>query len=987
MKSTLIFLFVMLSMAAFSQERVITGNVSDTSGEDLLSVTVLIKGTGKGTITDLEGNYSIKVKSDDVLLFSFLGFETQEVVVGDRTIVNVSLSSDSEALDELVVVGYGTVKKSDLTGSVASIKGDELTQAGAIGLDQALAGRAAGVTVTQSSGELGSGASVRIRGISSLNGSEPLYIIDGVPIDNVSADGLTDQSTESSSLSPLAMINPSDIKSIEILKDASSTAIYGSRGANGVVLITTNSGNEGKGIITVDYEYGMTEVANYVDVLDANQYTINKLEANRNWNGSEYSEGDLAKIDSANAGTIASTNWQDAIFRMGNTSNVNVSFSGGNKDMRYLVSTGFLDSEGIVMDTDYKRASARVNLNANLTKRLKAGVKINYSHVTSNQKAISTGGNSLRGQTSAISRALRASPTTGLDADDEDEGIDLWTPQTALEANNFSNLLTQLVGSMDLQYNISKTLYFKTAFTYQNRNTAQRYYQMDVLPNNVAEGGRAKTGDKRDTKTSFTNTLNYKKKIKRNSINVVLGQSTESAESEGVYMSNFGFANDLLTYYDPGSAAFYDPDRVTYSDNNLASFFGRVNYTYNKKYLFTLTGRYDGSSKFSVNNKWAFFPAAAFAYKLSEEKFIKRMEDVSEMKFRVSYGSSGNQAISSYQSLEQYESGLTAFNETTSTIYYACQLPNENLTWETTKQLDAGIDIGLFENRVNLSFDYYNKLTDDLLFKENRIPVQSGHSTYTENYGSLETNGFEVSAAWRIFDKRNFQWSVNGNFSMGKTTVKNMASDYLFSGWDPGYIPGGTQRLIIGEEIGTFYGYKTAGIAQFDDFVEFQGVSDVDRIAMYNADPTATYTFVDDFKKAVPNVAGQQRPGEQLYEDIDEDGTFSDGDRTIIGQAQPDIVFGLSNTFNIFGVDVSVFVDGQQGKDIAAIQNFKLLSFDGKQNLALATERWTPENPSNLWPRLSRDNNNQIFSDRIIEDGSFIRIKNVTVGYNLPKSL
>lgn len=972
----------MLTIQVFSQEKSITGSVTDTAGQPLLGVTVVIKGIAKGTVTDFDGNYSIKAKVNDILIFSFLGSETKEIKIGNKSTLNVSLSATSTTLEEVVVIGYGNVKKSDLTGSVSSVKGSELTKAGSVSLDQALAGQAAGVTVTQSSGEPGAGASIRIRAVSSLNGSDPLYVIDGIAMDNTSASGLSDQSTESGSLSPLAMINPADIQSIEILKDASSTAIYGSRGANGVVLITTKSGIEGKGVISIEHEYGITEVPNYIDLLESNQYFINNREADLNL-GNLSTEDQLMKLDSARAGLLETSNWQKTIFRMGTTSNTNLNFSGGNKDVKYLISSNYLNAQGVVESTDYTRASTRINVSANLSDRLQTSVRLNYAHVTSNQKAVSTGVNNLRGATSAISRALRAAPTTGLAADDDDEGIELWTPITALAANNYTNLLTQLIGSMDLQYNFSKALSFKTAFTYQNRNTAQRYYQLDILPGNVSEGGRAKTGDIRNTISSITNTLSYRKKLGRNNINAVIGQSIESSESEGIYVSNYGFANDLLTYYDPGSATFYDPDRVSYSETKLASFFGRINYTVNNKYLFTLTGRYDGASKFSSNNKWAFFPAAAFAYKLSEENFMKNLDDISEMKLRVSYGTSGNQAISAYQSLDQYASDITAFNETTTTIYYANQLPNPNLTWETTTQFDAGLDLGFFNNRLTATFEYYKKTTDDLLFRGNRIPVQSGQSTYTENFGTLETKGFEASFTGRVVSNNKFSWIINGNISTGKTKVKKMGSDYLFSGWDPGYISGGTQRLIIGEEIGTFFAYKTAGIAQFDDFVEFQGVSEEDRIAMYHADPTATYTFTDDFEGGIPGVNGTQRPGEQLYEDVDDDGLFSADDRTIVGQAQPDILFGLNNSFKIGGVDISFFIDAQIGKDIAAMQNVGLLKFDGSQSLAVTSDRWTPEKPSTIWPRLERGKTT-IFSDRFIEDASFVRLQNVTIGYNFP---
>jgi TonB-linked SusC/RagA family outer membrane protein len=985
MKQILTIFLVMMSMVVFSQEKTITGKLTNEAGTALLGATISIKGQRKGTISDFDGNYSLKTKVGDVLVFASLGSDTKRITVGSTNVIDVVLKKSESQLDEVVVVGYGTVKKSDLTGSVSSIKAEDIVKSGSVGLEQAIAGRAAGVVVTSGSGEPGAGASIRIRGVSSLNGSEPLYIIDGVAMDNSSEGGLGSQDVESSSLSPLSMINPSDIESMEILKDASSTAIYGSRGANGVVLITTKSGEPGKGIITFEQDYGITKIPHVIDVLKSNDFVILDAEADRN-------AGNLprrqSRLDSARVGLLQNNDWQRTIIQTGTSSNTNLSFRGGNKDLRYKISNNYLDVKGIIKNTNYKRASTRVNVDADLSDKFKVGVRLNYSHVTSDQRSISTGTNNLRGATSAIRRALRASPTTGFLADDEDEGIELWTPKTSLEANHYNNLLTQFVGSLDAEYNFTKALSFKTQFTHQNRNTAQRYYQFNILPRNVAEGGRARTGDSRRTKSSLTNTLNFKEKFGDHRINAVLGQEIESSERESINVSNYGFANDLLTYYDPGSAAFNDPDQISYSKDNLASFFGRINYNFKGKYLLTLTGRYDGASKFAANKKWAFFPAAAIAYKLSEENFIRDINAISELKLRLSYGSSGNQSIRTYESLDQYASDQTPFNEALTTVYYASQLPNPDLTWETTTQLDAGLDFGLFNSRITGTLDYYNKITDDLLFRENKIPVQSGFPVYTQNFGSLETEGYEASFSARIFSNKNFTWTLSGNVATGKTKVTALGSDYLFSGWNPGFISGGTARLIIGEEIGTFYGYQRAGIAQFDDFVEFQGLSNQERIDIYNADPTARYTFVEGYTGGVPYVDTDTRPGEQLYEDVTPDGSINENDRTIIGHAQPDLTFGISNSFSLGNLDLSIFIDSQIGQELANIQNTSLLTFDGSQSLAKTLNRWTPEKPSTIWPRQDQTNTRGVpFSDRYLEDASFVRVQNITLGYNFPKDI
>ncbi|MBU2950936.1 TonB-dependent receptor [Tamlana agarivorans] len=987
MKKILSIFLVMASLSLFAQQKEVTGKVTNKDGVPMPGASVIVKGSKRGAMTDFDGEYSISAQTGEVLSYSYIGMEDKEVTVGAASVINVALNDSNEELEEIVVVGYGTVKKSDLTGSVSQVKGEELTKIGAISFDQALAGRAAGVVVQQSSGQPGGGANVRIRGISSLSGSDPLYVIDGVPLENNSSSGLGDQDQASASLSPLSMINPEDIESIEILKDASSTAIYGSRGANGVVLITTKQGKIGKGVITIQTDYGLTEVPSYIDVLDSNNFVRLQMEAKVNGGGTLEPEN-ITQLDSARAGLLPTTKWQESVLGLGTRSNTNLSFSGGTEAMNYLISSNLFDSEGVIPETNFNRVSTRINLNAKVKEKLKVGVNVNYAHITSDQRAVNTGVNELKGASNAIRRALRAAPTNGLDADDEDLDPNTFTPLTALEANNYENVLTQIQGNVYLEYDIIDGLKFRTQLGYQNRNTTQRYYQLNTLGFGL-EGGTARTGDGRHLSTSMTNTLNFNKKYgKLHAFNAVLGQSLESYESETVRVSNYGFANDLLTYYTPGLATFYDPDIVQYTNNKLASFFGRVNYTLNRKYLFTVTGRYDGASKFASNKKWAFFPAAAFGYKLSEENFMKDSNVISNMKLRVSYGTSGNQAIQPYQSLDQYGSGILPFGEQPTAVYYQQQLPNPDLTWETTTQFDVGLDYGLLHNKISGSFEYYEKLTDDLLFSGNRIPVQSGFENYTKNFGTLLTKGFEASITANIVATEDFSWTLNANFSTGKTTIQDMASNYVFSGWDPGYISGGSQRLIIGEEVGTFWGYKTQNIAQFDDFVEFQGLTEEERVNKYKANPAATYTFVNGFKGGVPENGTQNRPGEQLYEDINDDGELSEDDRQIIGQAQPDYMFGINNSFTIGNIDISIFIDSQLNKDVANIPNLELLSFNGSQSITDAIGRWTPENQNNEWPRMDASNDRRApFSDMVIEDGSFVRIQNLTIGYSLPNTV
>ncbi len=990
MKKSLTILFLVVAVYAHAQRQSISGKVTDSLGGVLPGVTVVIKGTSTGTITDRNGTYSLQAAANArTLLFSFVGMETQEVDIAGRNVIDILLTEESVELEEVVAVGYGTMRKSDITGSVASVRADELSRAGTIGIDQSLAGKAAGVMVTQSSGVPGSGSFIKIRGVTSMQGSDPLYVIDGVPVDNTALSSIAGMEA-GGQLSPLSSINAADIESLEILKDASATAIYGSRGANGVVLITTKSGKSGEGKIEIDAEYGMAAIPKLIKLQDANEYLLTRYEAQFNalQDVSNYRPSEL---DSARAGLLTGTNWQKAIYRQGKTQNYNLNLSGGNKDIRYLISSNFFDASGIVPKSDFTKISTRANLDGKLNHYLDFGSRLFFASIQSTEGITTTGYNTNMGLNSIINRTLQASPTTGLNAEDTDQGFVSYSPFTALEGNDYNNLISQFIGNMFLNLKLFKSLTFKTDFSYQNRNTNQRFYQKNLFPGALSRNGWARTTDGRIRLLTYTNTFSYNVKVNNHQINAVLGQSLEWGDNTALTTSNYSFANDILSYYGMSTAAVMEPDNIGYISYGLASFFLRANYSFKNKLLVTLTGRADGSSKFAINNKWGYFPAAAVGYRLSEENFMKDLSAISNFKVRMSYGTSGSQAVQPYQSLDQMASGQQTFGngaggEIVNTTYTLSQLPNPNLRWEKTAQWNYGIDLGIIDNRFTATIDYYSKFTDDLLAVGNRIPSQSGFRTYTENYGQMESSGFELVIGAQIIEKPKLNWNVNATFSTGKTKIKDMASDYVAAGWDGGWVSGGTQRLIIGEEIGTFWGYKLAGISQYEDFTEFNGLSEQERTDLYNSNPLRVFTPVSNIN-GLGTVA--QRPGEQLYEDLDNDGKITSLDQTIIGYAQPDFVLGLSNTLVYGNLELNFNIDAQLGQNICNVTNYSLLMFNHRQQLALVRERWTPENPSSVYPRLSAlySQTNFKFSDRFIEDGSFVRLQNVTLSYNFPVTL
>ncbi|MDO6792595.1 TonB-dependent receptor [Tamlana sp. 1_MG-2023] len=999
MKQILTAIIFMISLSVFSQERTITGVVLDETNQPLSGATLIVKGTRTGAMTDFDGGFSILAKTGDILSVSYLGAEDKEVTVGDTDVILITLKSSDEQLDEVVVIGYGTVKKSDLTGSVSSIKAEELTKTGTVALDQALAGRASGVVVTQNSGTPGAGASISIRGISTISDSQPLYVIDGIPMENDSQDDLNGETQNSATLSPLSLINPADIESIEILKDASATAIYGSRGANGVVLVTTKSGQEGKGIIQIDHEYSLGSLPNTIEVFDANQYWINRNEAQINGGETPIRQ---TLLDSANAGIIPTQKWLDVLIRTATTSNTNLKFSGGNKDLRYLLSTNILNQEGLVEDTDLSRIQTRLNLNGNVNKFLSIGTGMNYSVVKSSTQNTNTNNSTVNGASSVIRKALLANPSEILlpqeDVDSDEDGNIQVTPLTYVNNTISQSNLYQFLGNIYADIKFTKNLNFRSTVTYQNRATKQRFYQNDLGRYDIeltnSRRGWAKTGDALNTSFTNTNQLNYDKSFGKHNLNFILGQSQEWREAESLRTSNWDYANDLLTWYAPETAANYDPDQVGYSDSKLESYFGRVNLNlFKNKFLFTFTGRYDGSSKFAENNKWAFFPAGAIAYKLSNERFIKKVDAISNLKLRLSYGRVGNQALREYQSLAQLAPDQYVFGsggaESTSAVYYANQIPNPNLRWETTDQFDAGIDLGLFKNRISLTADYYKKNTKDLLINNNPAPAQSGIGFFTQNFGEIESEGFEMALGLRIISKPTISWDVNTNFSVGKAIVKDLISDEIQSGIAFGRVSTGTQRLMIGEEVGTFFGWKTAGVSQFDDFVEFDGLSHQEQIDLYNQDRIATYTYKADYEGGVPVDGSVHRPGQQLYEDLDGDGVISEADKKIIGNAQPDIMFGINNAFSFGNIDFSFFFDGQLGQEVANVMNWNLLNYSGGQQLEIVKDAWTPENQSTTMPKVGGNGwgNTLPFSDRYVENASFVRLQNVTLGYSLPSDV
>lgn len=954
-----------LQLSSAQTSRKVSGKVTAESGEALSGVTVQLKGTNNIVTSGDDGSFSITVTGNDaVLLISYVGYTKQEIAVRSKNTIDAILVADKNELSQVVVIGYGTVKKSDLTGSVVSVKAEDLKAIPATSFDQALQGRAAGVQVTQLSGKPGAETSIRIRGTTSINaGNEPLYVVDGLLI---SSDG-SDQSggaTLGPRIGPLSAINPNDIESIEILKDASATAIYGSRGANGVVIITTKRGRAGKGSVTVDSYFGLQQIANKVEVLNAQQFGDFVNEAKLNANQTPVY---------VNPKNLETTDWQDAIMGNAPMANYQLTFSGGDEKTKYSITGSYFSQDGIITNSDFKRYSFRSNLDREVSKRLTVGTSVTYARVTSNG-VLTNAGTIVPG---VVTDALLFNPilpiydstVVGGYTYENDRGKLLGNPVAEVDKYNSYTTSSRFFGNMYARYKIMEGLEFKTSFgadAFSNRDNSYAPY---YLKRAQASKGEASLGNVQGLTWLNENTFSYNKQFKNeHSLNAVAGFTVQQFQNESMFVYAFDFPDDRTGYHDISAAL--NPQKPFNGESkwSLVSFLGRINYTIKDKYLFTLTGRSDGSSKFADGNKYGFFPSGAFAWRVSKEKFMEHVSAVSDLKFRASYGVIGNQAIPPYQSLAlvgPYGEGV--FNSSLGSEVYTGREPlsyvNKNLKWESTKQLDIGIDLSLFNNRITFTGDYYSKKTFDLLLST-PIPTTSGFTTTLLNVGNIVNKGFDLDLR-TVNTTGIVKWNSAINVSINKNEMTNLNTNTDV------FLPGGI-ILREGLSIGTFYGYQFEGIFQSDAEAASSAV-------LIGQEPTS------------PNPASVAKAGDRKYKDINKDGVINANDRTILGSAQPKFTWGFNNTFSFKNLDFSFFFQGSQGNKMANLNNIDMLNFTGQNNVLAeaALNRWTPENPGNKYPRALSNGSVDvgIFSSNIVEDASYVRLKNVTLGYRLPAGL
>ncbi|MEK6476564.1 TonB-dependent receptor [Catalinimonas sp. 4WD22] len=911
-------------------EQSISGKVTDLeTGEGLPGVNILAKGTSTGTVSDMDGNYRLTV-ADEVttLVFSSIGYETEEVQINNRSTIDLALSPDIQSLSEVVVVGYGTVKKSDLTGSVASVSSEELTAYPAIGAEQALQGRAAGVQVQANNGEPGAAYKVRIRGGTSINSSsDPLYVVDGFP--------------------GAAIPPPEDIASMEVLKDASATAIYGSRGANGVIMITTKKGEAGQTKIDLNTSWSLQNEINRLDLLNGEQFAryINEVDASADRdptfaNPAQFGEG---------------TDWQDEIFQQGAIQNYQLSVSGGNENVRYYVSGVVYDQKGIIINSDFSRYSITSNLDIDATDKLKIGLNL-FARRSSREGILSQEGSGGTNGAGVISSAFRFEPTQGIyDADGDytisQIGDPFDNPVAIARERSNEQVSDRLQANIFGEYQIFENLTFRTTLGGSLDNMREGTYISTLLNAGRSVGGDGTINSGKDTDLINENYLTYNKTFDGvHELTVMAGYSYQSFRDESWSARGQSFITNAGLWWDLDGSSVWQQPGSGLIESELSSYYGRINYGFDSKYLLTFNARYDGSSRFARNNKWAFFPSGAFAWNMSEEGFLQDVDMLSQLKLRASYGITGNQGIGPYQSLAQFGTVFAVVNGQPANAVRPTDVANDNLSWESTAQLDIGVDVGFFNDRINLIADYYRMVTSDLLFSV-PLPEYSGYSSQLQNIGEVENKGFEFTLNSRNLVGE-FKWEMGLNLSLNRNKVLTLPEgNDIFYASNPGHIlTDETQILREGEPVGTFFGWVYEGVAQSEDEV----------------------------------LEGAEGVGGEKYADLDGDGVLTNEDRTLIGNPHPDFIYGWNNTFRWRNFDLNMFIQGSQGNEIMNYTRFELDWLTGKNNATTdALDRWTPENTDTNVPKASFSRPARP-STRWIEDGSYVRLKNLALGYTLP---
>jgi len=944
-KFTLILFLSCLSMGLFAQQ-MLKGKVTDKEGLPLPGVAVTIKGTATGAVTNFDGMYSIELPSNDLILqFRYLGMITQDVNYSGQEELNIVLEEELSKLNEVVVIGYGSVKRRDVTGSVSSVKDSVLNINKTPNLSDALQGRIAGVNVTSQSGELGGAVNYNIRGSNSVFGdNSPLFIIDGVQIDVDQNEVASAGVGSVAPLDPLQNINPQDIESIEVLKDASATAIYGSRGANGVIIVTTKTGKTGE--LNFDYtgSIGFSEAANRIDVITPDEYLLYR-EARDPGNGFNNND-DGTPRDFSN---IPSNNWQDQILRTGVVTNHNFTAGGATKNTNYSASVGFLNQEGVIIDNDYRRYNARINVTHDQSDRLKLGFNLNTAFSETDGVANSGGGG---GEFNGVVQLMViANPWEMQDVIQEDIATEQFvSPLSLIEEAEKQIRFSRTIGSLYGQYKLTDHLTFRSQIGANFNGTKLKEFHNTESLFGARWNGRGVIRQSESYSYNWTNTLRWAKTLAGGHwLNVLLGHEAFKYNWETLFLDVTDFDFQGAGINDISLGQVFNGYGSQRNQNTRLSYFTRINYTYKGRYLFTFNYRADSSSKFGPGNRWGYFPGGAFAWRASRENFLKNVKAIEDLKLRVSYGLTGNERIPPFLYQQRTSPAFYATNDNLELGLAPGSLGNPDLGWETTTQFDIGFDVSLFEGRISATFDYYSKLTTDMLI-DVPIPAQSGFNSQWQNIGSVRNRGIEFSISTVNIRTKDFVWTTDFNISTNRNEVRDLGDlefipTIVSGGWitNPG-------RVEVGQPIGIMYGLVFDGIHQ-------EG-----------------------------NEEGAT-PGTMKYKDLNGDGTINDDDRTIIGDSNPLHIGGLSNAFQYKNFGLSFLFQWSYGNDVFNAATLRTNGFQPFMNITrdYYENAWTPENQSNVAPAFG--NVEIVPSSYFVEDASFLRLKNVNFTFDLPSRI
>ena len=976
----LLFFFLCLtSIPLAAQDIEIKGMVTEaTTNEPLPGVTVRVKGKDTGTVTDMDGKYSIKANKGNILIFSTIGMKQIEKAVTSGTPINVSMEEDNIALEQVVVIGYGTVKKSHLSGAVGSVSAKELNGQVASNAATALQGKIPGVSVASSSGDPNGSMTINVRGISSLSNNNPLYVVDGA-------------------FGDISMVDPNDISSIEVLKDAAAAAIYGSRAAGGVVLITTKSAKVGKTTVTYNGSATYRKISKTLDLLSPYEFARLQGDIDPKYKDTYYKEGEETEGVPYKYQTlddyigVAGVDWQGETFNPTWSQDHNVTIMGGTDNTKYNGSLSRYVENGIFKNSGFDRTTAKFRLDQKINKKVSFNLTVNYA--MTNRKGVGTSGDS--GRFNMLAQILSARPTGGLKMTNEEllesaidpemlnSGESLAQVNPVKQAESVTNEKRAEMWSANASVNwqIIKGLTFKTSGSYNTTNNRTDIFYRDGSKEAYRNGekpyGRTQMG--RDVRWTNTNTLTWKDKVKKHNYDVMLAHEVSFRSSEYLLGEAMDFPFDNLGNNNLGLGATPSKVNTDYYDKTLLSFFARANYNYDNRYLLTATVRTDGSTVFSQKNKWGFFPSFSAAWRVSEEAFMKDLKWISNFKVRFGWGIVGNDRISNYLSLDMYSNIKYGIGNNTVTVLTPKQLKNSNLKWEGSSSVNLGVDLGFLDNRLNVTADFFIKNTKDLLLAQS-LAQATGFTSQWQNIGKIQNRGIELSITSTNIQTKNFTWNTNFNISFIRNELKALADGashmYARSGFDSNFT-GYDYIAKVGESLGLIYGYEFDGVYQYDDFY-----TDTDGKLVLKPGVTQNSRYSTGVK-GEPNGA---RPGAVKYKDQDGDGDITTKDRTVIGNAMPKWFGGITNTFEYKGFDLSFMFQFNYGNDIYnATRLYATQTRSGRRNmLAEVADRWTPTNASNSVPSTKGYITNDVYS-RFVEDGSFLRLKNLTLGYTLPK--